>query len=696
MSARGGSFLRTDTILAVGMTGILVVLLVPMPTAFMDVLIALNISVAVLILLLTVGAVKPLQFATFPSVLLLVTLLRLALNVASTRLILLNANAGTVITAFGNFVVGGNLVVGMVVFLILVVIQFVVITKGSGRISEVAARFTLDAMPGKQMAIDADLNAGIIKEEEAKARRLEVMREGEFYGAMDGAAKFVRGDAIAGIVITAINLLGGILIGLTNGLTLAAAAQTYCILTVGDGLVSQIPSLIVATASGVIVTKSTSESSLGDELVAEVFGRRDALRTASGIVCAVGLMPGLPLLPFVALAIGLYTMSRYAPAPAGAPGRPEPEGPEAPAAGEEEEDVGALLPVDRIAVEIGCRLVPLADPARGEGLVRSITRLRKRIAQDLGVLLPRVRIRDNVGLPPDAYRILLSGQEVAGWQLDPDRVLAVGPEKSLESLPGVRTREPSFNLPAAWVEATGRDRAEVGGCVVTEPATVLATHLDETVKSHAHEILNREDVQQLLDRLRETSPSLVDEVVPNVVSAALLHRVLRDLLRERVSIRDLGRILETLAEWAPQIKRPEELADRVRMALGRSICQQVTGSDGALPVLVVDPGIEELLHEAKIDTSAGPRSAPPPDVVAGIVKALKAALMRFGSAGLEPVVLVRTEVRRLFREMIRRAFPTLRVIAYDEVPDGIRVQRLAVIPGEAELAGIARAANVEA
>jgi flagellar biosynthesis protein FlhA len=674
---------HSDTILAIGMTGILAVLLVPIPTSLMDGLIALNISFAVVILLLTVGATRPLDFSTFPSTLLLVTLLRLALNVASTRLILLNANAGSIITAFGDFVVGGNLVVGMVIFLILIVIQFVVITKGAGRISEVAARFTLDAMPGKQMAIDADLNAGIIQEEEAKARRREVVHEGEFYGAMDGAAKFVRGDAIAGIIITAINLVGGILIGLSNGMDLAAAARAYCILTVGDGLVTQIPSLVVATAAGIIVTKSASESSLGRELLGELFGRSRPVTTAAAIILAIGLMPGLPFLPFLALSVVLWAIGRRT-AAAERDGESEtPVEAETPS-GPGEEDVGALLPVDRLAIEIGCRLVPLADPDRGEGLIRSVARLRKRMAEDLGLLLPPVRVRDNVALPPENYRILIGGHEVAGWQLDPDRVLAVGQDKTLSELRGTRTREPSFGLPAAWIEPTSRDRAEVAGCVVTDPETVLITHLDETVKGHAHEILSREDVQALLDRLRERSPSLVDEVVPSVVAPTLLQRVLKNLLRERISIRDLGRVLEALAEWAPQLKEPGALTERVRRTLGRTICRPVAGSDGALPALVVDPRVEETLHESRVETPDGARAAPSPDFATRLIGAIRKALVEACNTGREPVLLTQGEIRRMLWDLIRRTFPALRVVAYEEVPDGMPVHRLGIVNAAAE------------
>jgi flagellar biosynthesis protein FlhA len=677
---------RSELVLSLAMLGILVVLLVPLPTQVLDLLLAFNLAITILLLLITLSATRPLDFSVFPSLLLLMTLFRLALNVATTRLILLNGNqgetaAGLIVNTFGRFVVGGQLVVGLVVFLILVVIQFVVITKGASRISEVSARFTLDSLPGKQMAIDAELNTGAIDEKEARRRRELLMRETEFYGAMDGASKFVRGDAVAAVIITVINLIGGIVIGLVRGMPIANALNTYSVLTVGDGLVSQIPALIVATASGILVTKATSQSSLGQEIGAQVTTNTRPLMVGALIVLALALVPGLPWFAFVplaaALAFAAYRLNltraealRAEAAAAAAPtasGRPTTEIP-----------VEEFLQVDRACVEIGARLIPLVDPKRGTGLIDRIGALRRDLARKNGLWVPPIRVRDNIQLDAETYRILVGGREVARGTLRPERWLAIDPGTTRLPVDGEATRDPAFGLPAKWIAENDRQRAELGGYTVVDAANVLVTHLGEIVRRHASELLSREDLKTLVDKARESAPSVVDELIPNVMTMGALHRVLTLLLEERVPISNLTRILESLANHAPTTKDPIELSERVRVDLGRAICDRFRDEQGHFHALVLDPRLELELRRAIHDKNLVLDPARLERLIVRLANEWRKATAR----GQEVALLVDASLRRPLRGALARSLPDLAVVAYQEVPGDMLLEPAALIKPE--------------
>lgn len=652
---------RSELVLAIALLGILVVLLVPLPTFLLDMLLALNLALTVLLLLVTLSATKPLDFSVFPSVLLLMTLIRLSLNVATTRLILLKGAAGMIVAAFGDFVVGGNLVVGLVIFLILIIIQFIVITKGAGRISEVSARFTLDAMPGKQMAIDAELNSGAIDEPEARRRRQRLVAEAEFYGAMDGASKFVRGDAIAALIITAINLVGGVILGLMRNLTITQALRTYSILTVGDGLISQIPALIVATASGILVTKASSQSSLGQEIGFQVMNNRRPMQIGAGILLGLALVPGLPKLPFLLLAAGLFWVGRRRPVTA-APRKqtPAPSTTKAPA----EVNVDDLLQVDRAGVEIGARLIPLVDPKRGTGLLDRITSLRRDLAKKSGLWAPPIRVRDNIQLDPDTYRILVGGREVARGQLRPDRWLAIDPGTTRIMIDGEPAKDPAFGLPARWIADNDRQRAELAGYTVVDTPSVLITHLGEIVRRHSHELLSREDLKLLIDKVKESSPAVVDELIPNVLTMGTLHRVLSLLLEERVPISNLTRILESLANHAPNVKDPVELTERVRVDLGRALCDRFRDERGRIHAIVLDPRLELECRRALHDKSLALDPVRLEKLMTGVANEWRKANVR----GQDVALLCDAALRRPLRQAMARALPDLAVVAYPEVP----------------------------
>ena len=668
---------RSELVLSAALLGVLVVLLVPLPTLLLDLLLSLNLGLTVLLLLVTLSATQPLDFSTFPSLLLLMTLLRLALNVATARLILLHAHAGMIVQAFGQFVVGGNLVVGMVIFLILIVIQFVVITKGAARVSEVAARFTLDALPGKQMAIDAELNAGAINEVQARERRQHLMREAEFHGAMDGASKFVRGDAIAALIITAINLIGGIIIGLTRGMDINRALRTYSVLTVGDGLVSQVPALIVATAAGILVTKATTQTSLGQEIGSQVTTNPRPLFVGAVIMLGLAAAPGLPKVPFLALAVGLWLAAQRllalqrAPAPAE---REAPAVPKPPA----EIPLEEFLQVDRTCVEIGARLIPLVDPKRGAGLLDRIGGLRRDLARRNGLWVPPIRVRDNIQLGQDTYRILINGREVARGQLRPNAWLAIDPGGTRLPIEGEETRDPAFGLPAKWISENDRQRAELGGYTVVDAPSVLITHLGEVVRRHAHELLSREDVKSLVDKVRETSPTVVDELIPNLLSLAVLHRVLSLLLEERVPISDLTRILEALAQHTPQTKDPVELADRVRADLGRTICDRFRDEQGRLHALVTDPRVELELRRLVHDRTLALEPARMEKLVTWLANEWRKISVR----GQDVALLTDAALRRPLRQLLMRSLPDLAVIAYQEVPRDLILEPVAMLKPE--------------
>jgi flagellar biosynthesis protein FlhA len=666
---------RSEAVLSLALLGVLVVLLVPLPPLILDLLLALNLALTILLLLVTLAATKPLDFSVFPTLLLLLTLLRLSLNVATTRQILLNGQAGMIVAAFGNVVVGGNLVVGLVVFLILIVIQFVVITKGAGRIAEVAARFTLDALPGKQMAIDAELNAGAIDESEARRRRQVLIHEAEFHGAMDGASKFVRGDAIAGLIITAVNLVGGIILGLTRGMEVAAALRAYAVLSVGDGLVSQIPALIVATASGILVTKATSQSSVGQEISTQVAANPKALMTGSLLLAALALTPGLPKLPFLLLAAGLWYAGRrllqQTKAKSAAATSDKPKG-QKPAAESPLED---FLQVDRACLEIGARLIPLVDPKRGPGLLDRIGGLRRDLGKQNGLWVPPIRVRDNIQLEADAYRILIGGREVSRGVIRPGSWLAIDPGGARLPLAGEEARDPAFGLAAKWIAEGDRQRAELGGYTVVDATGVVITHLGEALRRHAPELLGREDLKSLVDKVRETSPSLVDELIPNLLTMGALHRVLGLLLEERVPISNLTRILESLSHHILVTKDPGDLTERVRIDLGRAICDRFRDAQGRLHALVLDPRLEmdfrRAMHEKQLVLD-------PPRLEKFLVRVTNEWRKAVASTA-EIALLCDAALRRPVRQTLARSLPDLAVIAYQEVPADVLLEPAALL-----------------
>ncbi len=665
---------RSELALALALLGVLVVLLLPLPPLLLDLLLAFNLGLTVLLLLFTLSATQPLDFSVFPSLLLLGTLFRLALNVASTRLILLTGHAGMIVSAFGSMVVGGNLVVGLVIFLILVIIQFVVITKGAGRISEVAARFTLDAMPGKQMAIDAELNAGMIDEAEARKRRQHLMHEAEFHGAMDGASKFVRGDAIAGLIITAINLLGGIILGLWRGMDLTQAVRTYSILSVGDGLVAQIPALIVATASGILVTKATSQSSLGAEIGTQFTAHPRSLAIGAGILGSLAILPGLPKMPFLVLGLVLWMASRRLPTTplAAAAAAGEKAAADKPAAETVVED---FLLMDRACIEIGARIIPFVDPKRGSGLLDRIGTLRRDLARKNGLWVPPIRIRDNMQLEAESYRILVGGREVARGQIRPDDWLAIDPGTTKFPITGQATKDPAFGLPALWIAESERQRAELAGYTVVDAPSVLMTHLGEILKRHAHELLGREDLKSLVDKVRESSPSLVDELIPNVLTMGVLHRVLSLLLEEHVPITNLTRILESLANHAVTVKDPVELTDRVRLDLGRVICDRCRDAQGKLHALVLDPRLELELRKALHEKNLVLEPARMEQLIVRLANEWRKAT----ASGKEIALLTDLTLRRPMRQTLVRALAELPVIAYQEIPSDLHLEPAALI-----------------
>ena len=673
---------QSDILLGVGILGILTILVVPLPAMLLDLLITLNLTLSLLILLVSMYVARPADFSVFPSLLLVTTLYRLSLNVAATRLILLHGGegegaAGRVIQGFGQVVVGGNVVVGFVLFLILVVIQFVVITKGAGRIAEVAARFTLDAMPGKQMAIDADLNAGIIGEQDARQRREQIGREGDFYGAMDGASKFVRGDAVAGLIITAINIVGGLAIGvLQEGLLVADALATYTVLTVGDGLVAQIPALVTSTAAGIVVTRAASESHLGQDLLTQLTRRARPLGVASGVLALLGVLPGLPVLPFIlpAAVVGAlaWRLRGGAEPAAEAPGAPS-AAPHAP------EKVEELLTLDSLQVELGYGLLGLVDQRGTEGgdLLTRIRLLRRQFAVEMGFVVPPIRVRDSGALGPNQYIVSLRGGEVARAEVYLERLLAMNPGTAEGHLDGLEVREPTFGLPARWILKAAREEALALGYTVVDPSTVIATHLSETIRRHAPGLLGRQEVQGLLDKLKETHPAVVEGLVPGTLPLGIVHRTLQRLLGEGVSIRDLPVILEVLGDAGAVTRDPGLLAEHARAALAEAVCRPHLGPDGVLRALVLSPEAERELAEARPQTESeegiSRRFAAP--LLDGIAGALEGAPL----LGARPVLLCGASLRRHIRRLTERSLPHLAVVSYGELPPQLSVQSLATV-----------------
>jgi flagellar biosynthesis protein FlhA len=703
LSSRGGG----DIIMGLGVVGILLVFLFPIPTGALDLLLTFNVTVSVIVLLTALYTLKPLDFSVFPSLLLILTLFRLALNIGSTRLILLNGAtgpdaAGEVIQAFGNFVVGGNYVVGIIIFVILVIINFMVITKGSGRIAEVAARFTLDAMPGKQMAIDADLAAGLIQEAEAKTRREVIAREADFYGAMDGASKFVRGDAIAGILITIINIVGGFIIGvLQNNLSPTVAAQTYTILTVGDGLVSQLPALMISTAAGIIVSRAGSESTMSREFISQFTLRHEALALSGGVIFFLGLLPGLPTLAFCLTGAVILTMAfflrrkrrieaalnegrRAAPpgAPPGfqglAPGPPPPPtapgGPPAPPVAVEK--VEALLPLDVLELEVGYGLIPLVDDEQGGELLERVRTIRRQFALELGFIVPPMHVRDNLQLRPGEYAILIKGDEVARAEMLVKCQLAMNPGDARREISGIPTVEPAFGLSALWIPDERKDEAQQLGWTVVDLPSVMATHLTEVIRAHADELLSRQDVQKLIDGVSQTNDKVVEELVPNLLTIGQIQKVLQNLLRERVSIRDMPSILEDLADHASLTHDMDLLTEFVRQKLARSIIRNYLTPAGELPLMTIGADLEEALGRSITETERGAYLTLDPDTGQRIVNAVSKAAFQLTEQKLQPVVLSTPMIRRHLRKLAERFIPNLVVISHSELTATTRLKIL--------------------
>src|SRR3954464_2256116 len=671
---------HTDLVAAGAVVLVVVMMIIPLPPALIDLAITLNISVALAIVTATLYVPRALDFSSFPSLLLLTTLFRLAINVSVTRLILLHGDAGHVVKAFGNFVVGGNVVVGLIIFLILIVIQFVVITNGAGRVAEVGARFTLDAMPGKQMAIDADLNTGQITDEEARKRRAEIGQEADFYGAMDGASKFVKGDAMAGIMITGINLIGGIVVGvMQQGLPFSEAAHTFSLLTVGDGLCAQIPALLISVATGILVTRSASEDDLGSEVVDQILDQRKAPLVAGVVIMAFALVPALPKIPFLVIgglffAVG-WTLRKQpnraerAATAAAAPVAGQGELPAAP-----RDAALDALALDPLELAIGFGLVPMVDQNAGGTLLQRVGTIRRQIASELGMVIPPVRIRDDVGLDSHEYVMRVRGTEVARGGIMAGHHLAMDPGDAMGQLPGTPTPEPAFGLPAVWIPENGRAEAEALGWTVVDPESVVVTHLTETIRLHASELLTRQETRQLLDQLKEVNAAVVDEVVPDVLSVGEIQRVLQALLREGVSVRDLGAVLEAIGDKARLTRDPAMLAEYARQALGRTIVAPYLDTEGTLRVIAIDPTLEQSMAEALVQTADGDFLAMAPAQAGAIVEsAAEQVELALGSGG-RPVLLCSARVRRHLRQLCEQRLPQLAVCSYNEIAPGIGVE----------------------
>ncbi|MDH5632767.1 MAG: flagellar biosynthesis protein FlhA [Gammaproteobacteria bacterium] len=680
-----GSHLGTPIMLVT----LLAMMVLPLPAIMLDVFFTFNIALAIVVVLAAVYSERPLDFAAFPTVLLLATLLRLALNIASTRVVLLEGHTGTdaagkVIQAFGEFVVGGNYAVGLVVFGVLVIINFVVVTKGAGRVSEVSARFTLDAMPGKQMAIDADLNAGLINPDEARARRLEISQEADFYGSMDGASKFVRGDAVAGILILFINVIGGLAIGMAqHDLSLSEAVQYYTLLTIGDGLVAQVPSLVLSTASAIMVTRVSQSQDMGQQILSQLFADPRALAVTSAVMGGIGLIPGMPNLAFLLLAtaagIGAWYIHQRRQV------KEEPvvaDTTQAPPVEQRDLNWDDVETVDVIGFEVGYRIIPLVDKNQGGQLMARIKGVRKKLSQELGFLVPSVHIKDNLTLQPSSYRISIMGAMVAEAELYPDRDLAINPGQVYGQLEGIPGKDPAFGLDAVWIDPAQREHAQTLGYTVVDSSTVAATHLSQLIQQHIYEILSYEDVQQLLDKLKVSAPKLVEDLVSDRLPLGLIHKVLQALLRERIPVRDMRTITETLAEHSLRTQDAEILTAAVRVALGRTIVQQIAGHRDDLPVITLDPMLEQLLQQG-MQGQNGDGFAMEPGLADQLLKSIVDQANRQESLGQPAVLLVSPQLRMPLARFIRHALPDAWVLAYNEVPESRGIQVVASVGGQA-------------
>ena len=671
----------SDVMLALGVVMIVMMMIIPLPPFLLDLLLALNITLSLTIVMISIYNVEPLQFSVFPSLLLVTTLFRLALNVSATRLILLQGYAGEVILAFGSFVVGGNAVVGFIVFIILILIQFIVITKGAERVAEVAARFTLDAMPGKQMAIDADLNAGLINDNEARTRRRNIQREADFYGAMDGASKFVKGDAIAAIVIIVVNILGGFIIGMVQrDMSILQALQTYTLLTVGEGLVNQIPALLVSTATGLVVTRAASENNLGHDIAAQLLAYPRVFFLVAAVLAVLSAVPGLPGVPFLSIAIlisGLgYILQKTAKTAqeTAVTQQEEKELEEV----RKPENIVSLLQVDPIELEIGYSLIPLVDVAQGGNLLDRVVMIRRQCALEMGIVVPTIRIRDNIHLKPNAYVIKIKGIEVAKGELLLDHFLAMNPGTVTEEIPGEETMEPAFGLPALWIHEAYRERAELSGYTVVDPISVLATHLTEVVKGHCDELLGRQDVQTLIDSVKQDHPAVVSELVPAMLSVGDIQKVLVCLLKERVSVRDLVSIMETLADTATFTKDPEVLAEYVRRTLSRNISRQYI-QNNTLTCITLDPQTENQIVSGVQHSDRGSFVNLDPGSMQQFINSLSSEIQKLTATGFHPVLLTSPASRLYVRKLTERIAPNLVILSFAELENQIEVQSVGMV-----------------
>ncbi len=676
---------NTDLFIAVGMLAILSVMVIPLPPLMLDLTLTFSLALGILILLVSIYTKRVLDFTSFPSLLLITTLFRLSLNVATTRQILSHghegeAAAGQVIKAFGNFVVGNNYVIGFIVFVILIIINFIVITKGSGRVAEVAARFTLDALPGKQMAIDADLNSGLINEDQARKRRREIEKEADFYGSMDGASKFVRGDAIAGIIIMMINVIGGLLIGvIQKGLDFGTAAKFYTMLTIGDGLISQIPALIISTAAGIIVTRSSSnDENMGAEVTSQLFLSSKAVYVSAGVLGTLGLGPGLPTLPFFTLALFLvgiaWTLDRYKQEQEEVERRKS----EQAALGPRKENIESMLPLDMVELEVGYGLINVVESEKSGDLLERIVSIRKQFALDLGIIVPSIHIRDNLQLAPGEYRLLIKGNRVGGGTLRPDCLLAMDPGNTTSQIEGIPTKEPAFGLDALWISPSRKDEAELAGFTVVDLPTVMATHLTEIIRNHAHELLGRQEVSQLVDNFKKSHPKVVEELIPDLLSLGSVVRVLQNMLREHISIRDMLTIFETLADEATKTKDIDVLTESVRKNLARSITAKYS-IEGEIPVMTLSPGLEEIVANSLLQTEQGVQLVMDPSTAHQLINEVATAVESHPEIAGQPILLTSPTARRHLSKLITRFIPQLIVLSHSELSSNAHVKSVATV-----------------
>ncbi len=677
---------NTDLFIAFGMLAVLGVMIIPLPAVMLDISLSFSLAISILILLVSLYTQRTLDFTSFPSLLLMTTLFRLSLNVATTRLILTNGHqgehaAGHVISSFANFVVGGNYIIGFIMFVILIVINFIVITKGSGRVAEVAARFTLDAMPGKQMSIDAELNSGHITEIEARKRRREIEQEADFYGAMDGASKFVRGDAIAGIIITLINVIGGLCIGvIQKGLSLETAAKYYTMLTIGDGLLSQIPALIISTAAGAIVTRtSNSDKDMGQEVTSQLFVNPRAVNITGGVLVLLGLVPGLPTAPFLTMGILLLSLAWVLKKYREEVVDNEKKSVEAAANVPKKENIETMLPLDMVELEVGYGLISIVESDQSGDLLERIVSIRKQFALDLGIVVPSIHIRDNLQLAPGEYRVMIKGNRVGGGTLRPEAMLAMDPGNVSDNVEGIPTKEPAFGLDALWISPTRKEDAELAGYTVVDLPTVMATHLTEIVRTHAHELLGRQEAASLIDNFKRSHSKVVEELIPDLLSLGSVVRVMQNLLKEQVSIRDLLTIFETLADEAPRNKDIDGLTEQVRKSLARSITAKYTSDLGNIPVMTLHPYIEELIANSLLQTEQGVQLVMDPSTAHRLINEIARAVENHPEVAGQPILLTSPTSRRHLYKLVSRFIPQLVVLSHSELTSDADVNSVALV-----------------